>query len=160
MRRLAEIVLRHRLVIVIAWVLVFLAGGVVSSTVADRMTVNFSLPGQPGNEAANKIIAAFGNGGNTAPLIATVTLPEGQTITGNEDEVAKAFAAVATADPVHPLRVVDEANTGDDAFRTTDDRTAYAMVFYPFPQSFDEQVPTKPIERPRRRPRRRAPRSA
>ena len=28
MRRLAEIVLRHRLVIVIAWVLVFLAGGV------------------------------------------------------------------------------------------------------------------------------------
>ena len=147
MRRLAEIVLRHRLVIVIAWVLVFLAGGVVSSTVADRMTVNFSLPGQPGDKAANKIIAAFHNGGNTAPLIATVTLPEGQTITGNEDEVAKAFAAVATADPEHPLRVVDEANTGDDAFRTSDDRTAYAMVFYPFPQSFDEQVPTKPIEK-------------
>ncbi len=147
MRRLAEIVLRHRLVIVIAWVLVFLAGGVVSSTVADRMTVNFSLPGQPGDKAANQIIAAFHNGGNTAPLIATVTLPEGQTITGNEDEVAKAFAAVATADPEHPLRVVDEANTGDDAFRTSDDRTAYAMVFYPFPQSFDEQVPTKPIEK-------------
>ena len=147
MRRLAEIVLRHRLVIVIAWILVFLAGGVVSSTVADRMTVNFSLPGQPGDKAANQIIAAFHNGGNTAPLIATVTLPEGQTITGNEDEVAKAFAAVATADPEHPLRVVDEANTGDDAFRTSDDRTAYAMVFYPFPQSFDEQVPTKPIEK-------------
>ena len=147
MRRLAEIVLRHRLVIVIAWVLVFLAGGVVSSTVADRMTVNFSLPGQPGDKAANQIIAAFHNGGNTAPLIATVTLPAGQTITGNEDEVAKAFAAVATADPEHPLRVVDEANTGDDAFRTSDDRTAYAMVFYPFPQSFDEQVPTKPIEK-------------
>jgi len=147
MRRLAEIVLRHRLVIVIAWILVFLAGGAVSSTVADRMTVNFSLPGQPGDKAANQIIAAFHNGGNTAPLIATVTLPEGQTITGNEDEVAKAFAAVATADPEHPLRVVDEANTGDDAFRTSDDRTAYAMVFYPFPQSFDEQVPTKPIEK-------------
>jgi RND superfamily putative drug exporter len=147
MRRLAEIVLRHRLVIVIAWILVFLAGGVVSSTVADRMTVNFSLPGQPGDKAANQIIAAFHNGGNTAPLIATVTLPEGQTITGNEDEVAKAFAAIATADPEHPLRVVDEANTGDDAFRTSDDRTAYAMVFYPFPQSFDEQVPTKPIEK-------------
>jgi len=84
MRRLAEIVLRHRLVIVIAWILVFLAGGAVSSTVADRMTVNFSLPGQPGDKAANQIIAAFHNGGNTAPLIATVTLPEGQTITGNE----------------------------------------------------------------------------
>ena len=37
-----------------------------------------------------------------------------------------------------PLRVVDEANTGDKAFRTSDDRTAYAMVFYPFPQSLGD----------------------
>jgi RND superfamily putative drug exporter len=133
--------------IVIAWALILVAGGAVSSTVSDRMTVNFSLPGQPGDEAANKIIALYHNGGNTAPLIATVTLPEGQTVTGNEQAVAKAFASVATAVPDRPLRVVDEANTGDKAFRTSDDRTAYAMVFYPFPRSFAEQVPTKPIEK-------------
>ncbi len=147
MRRLGELVLRHRLVIVIAWALILVAGGAVSATVSDRMTVNFSLPGQPGDEAANKIIAAYHNGGNTAPLIATVTLPEGQTVSGNEDAVAKAFASVATAVPDHPLRVVDEANTGDKAFRTSDDRTAYAMVFYPFPQSFADELPTKPVEK-------------
>jgi putative drug exporter of the RND superfamily len=115
--------------------------------VSDRITVNFSLPGQPGDEAANKIIAAYHNGGNTAPLIATVTMPQGQTVSGNEDAVAKAFASVATAVPDRPLRVVDEANTGDKAFRTSDDRTAYAMVFYPFPQSFADELPTKPIDK-------------
>jgi RND superfamily putative drug exporter len=144
MRRLGEMVLRHRLLIVVAWVVIAVAGGAVASTVTNRMTVNFSLPGQPGDTAANKIIAAFHNGGNTSPILATITLPQGQTITGHEAEVAKAFASVGSADV--PLRVVDEANTGDRAFRTSDDRTAYAMVFYPFPQSFTDVVPTKVVK--------------
>jgi RND superfamily putative drug exporter len=146
MRRMAELVLRHRILVVVGWVVVAAAGLASISTVNDRLTVSFSLPGQPGDEAANKIIAAFHNGGNTSPLIATVTLPAGQTITGHEDQVAEAFAAIASDDPQRPLRVVDEANTGDKAFRTDDDRTAYAMVFYPFPQSFADQLPTKPVE--------------
>jgi putative drug exporter of the RND superfamily len=141
MRRLAELVLRHRLVVVAFWALVTVAGIAVTGTVNDRTTVNFSLPGQPGDTAANKIIAEFHNGGNTSPLLATVTLTQGQTITGHEAEVTKAFASLGSAKV--PLRVVDEANTGDKAFRTSDDRTAYAMVFYPFPQSFADEVPTK-----------------
>ena len=61
--------------------------GAVSQT-SDRLTIDFSLPGQPGTETANKIVKAFGNGGNTSPLLATVTLPQGQTVTGNEAAVA------------------------------------------------------------------------
>ena len=144
MRRLAELVLRHRLIVVVAWALIAVAGAMVASTVSDRMTVNFSLPGQPGDTAANKIIAAYHNGGNTTPLLVTVTMPQGQTITGNEAEVAQAFASVGSVGV--PLRVVDEANTGDKAFRTSDDRTAYAMVFYPFPQSFTDVIPTKLVQ--------------
>jgi putative drug exporter of the RND superfamily len=144
MRRLAELVLRHRLVVVAFWALVTVAGIAVTGTVNDRTTVNFSLPGQPGDTAANKIIAEFHNGGNTSPLLATITMPQGQTVTGHETEVAKAFAALGSAEV--PLRVVDEANTGDQAFRTSDDRTAYAMVFYPFPQSLAAQVPTKLVQ--------------
>src|SRR6476659_994247 len=144
MRRLGELVLRHRLMVVVGWMVIAVAGAMVTSTVSDRMTVNFSLPGQPGDTAANKIIAAFHNGGNTSPILATITLPQGQTITGHEAEVAKAFASVGSADV--PLRVVDEANTGDKAFRTSDDRTAYAMVFYPFPQSFTDVLPTKDVQ--------------
>jgi RND superfamily putative drug exporter len=145
MRRLGELVLRHRLLVVVSWMVIAVAGAMVTSTVSDRMTVNFSLPGQPGDTAANKIIAAFHNGGNTTPLLVTVTMPEGQTITGHEDEVAGAFASVESS--ATPLRVVDEGNTGDKAFRTSDDRTAYAMVFYPFPQNFADVLPTKAVQK-------------
>src|SRR4249919_667148 len=144
MRRLAELVLRHRVLVVVAWVVIAVAGAMVASTVNGRTTVNFSLPGQPGDTAANKIVAAFHNGGNTTPLLVTVTMPQGQTVTGHEDEVAQAFASVGSADV--PLRVVDEGNTGDKAFRTSDDQTAYAMVFYPFPQSLGAVLPTKAVQ--------------
>jgi putative drug exporter of the RND superfamily len=141
MRRWGEWVLRHRRIVMVGWLLIAVAGIGVTSTVSDRMTVDFSLPGQPGTEATQKIVAAFHNGGDTSPLLATVTMPEGQTITGHEDEVAAAFATLTGAEI--PLRVVDEASTGDQAFRTSDDRTAYAMVFYPSPQSISEQLPTE-----------------
>jgi RND superfamily putative drug exporter len=48
MRRLGELVLRHRLMVVVGWMVIAVAGAMVTSTVSDRMTVNFSLPGQPG----------------------------------------------------------------------------------------------------------------
>ena len=43
------------------------------------------------------------------------------------------------------VRVIDEANTGDKAFRTKDDRTAYALVFYRFNPSPTAKLPTDAI---------------
>ncbi len=129
----------------LGWLLVTLAGMSVTSTVNDRLTVDFSLPGQPGTETAAKIIDAYGNGGNTVPLLVTVTMPDGQTVTGSEKQIGAAFASVTQVDV--PLRVLDEANTGDAAFRTDDDRTAYAMVFYPFPDNFASVLPTDVVRR-------------
>jgi RND superfamily putative drug exporter len=145
MRAWAEFVLRHRRWVMVFWVVVMVAGGMVAGTTSNRLTVDFSLPGQPGTEASDKIIAAVHNGGNTTPMLATVTMPEGQTLTGNEDAVAKAFEAVDAGVP--NVRVIDEANTGDKAFRTKDDRTAYAMVFYPFPASQTAKPPTDLIRK-------------
>lgn len=127
------------MMVVLGWLLITVVGASITSTVNNRLTVDFSLPGQPGTEAAAQITEAFGNGGNTVPLLVTVTMPEGQTVTGNEQQIGDAFATVTRAEV--PLRVLDEANTGDDAFRTEDDRTAYAMVFYPFPDSFSSVLP-------------------
>jgi RND superfamily putative drug exporter len=126
MRRLGEFVLRHRALVVVAWLVIAVAGAAVVSTVNGRTTVNFSLPGQPGDTAANKIIAAFHNGANTQPLLATVTMPQGQTITGHEAEVGRAFASLSSV--TGPLRVVDEANTGDRAFRTSGRRTRWSST--------------------------------
>ncbi|HEY3091154.1 MAG TPA: MMPL family transporter [Jatrophihabitantaceae bacterium] len=143
MQRWAEIVLRHRKAVVIFWGFMLVAGIALASKTTNRLTVDFSLPGQPGTETAHKIKNAFGSGGDTSPYIATVTLPAGQTITGNEAEVARTFAAIGAAVP--NVRVIDEANTGDKAFRTSDDRTAYAYVFYRFDPSPTAKLKTTAI---------------
>jgi len=143
MRGWAEFVLRHRRWVMVFWLVIMVAGGVSAGKTSERLTIDFSLPGQPGTEAADLIVKAVHNGGNTTPMLATVTMPAGQTITGNEDAVAKAFEAVGAGVP--NVRVIDEANTGDKAFRTEDDHTAYAMVFYPFPQTLTQELPTEPI---------------
>jgi putative drug exporter of the RND superfamily len=145
MRRWAEFVLAHRRLIIGGWLLVMVVGAVAAGSASKRLTVDFSLPGQPGTEAAHKIMKAFDNGGATNPYVVTVTMPQGERITGHEAEVAATFAAVAKANP--DVRVVDEANTGDRAFRTPkDDRTAYALVFWRWDPSPSAQLPTARIE--------------
>jgi RND superfamily putative drug exporter len=143
MRKLGEFVLRHRRLVMAFWGVVFIAGIALSSKTTSRLTVDFSLPGQPGTEASNKINEAFGNGGNTNPVLVAVSLPAGQTVSGNEAAVEKAFAAVASTVP--NVRIVDEANTGDKAFRTKDDQTAYALVFTRFNPSPTAKLLTDPI---------------
>jgi len=144
MRRWAEFVLHHRKLVMLFWLAVIVVGAGVSKTVNDRLTIDFSLPGQPGTEAAHKIKALVGNGGDTNPYLVTVTMPAGKTVSGNESAVAGVFDGVAQKVP--GLRVVDEANTGDKAaFRTKDDRTAYALVFYRFNPSPTAKLLTDPI---------------
>jgi RND superfamily putative drug exporter len=143
MRRWAEFVLRHRKAVAAFWGIVFVAGVLLANKTTNRLTVDFSLPGQPGTVTAHKITQAFGNGGDTSPYLVTVTMPAGETVTGHEAEVARSFGAIATGVP--GLRVIDEANTGDKAFRTNDDRTAYALVFYRFNPSPTQQLLTDPI---------------
>jgi RND superfamily putative drug exporter len=143
MRRWAEFVLAHRRWVGLFWLLVVVGGGVASGEASNRLTADYSLPGEPGTKTAKQIAQTFGNGGFTAPYLVSVTYPVGQSVAGHEAEVATTFVAVATKVP--SVRVVDEANTGDAAFRTRDGRTAYAMVFYRFNPSPTVQFPTEQI---------------
>src|SRR5437764_10253062 len=143
MRRLAEFVLRHRLWVAVAWLVVFLAGVLLVNKTNSRLLVDFSLPGQPGTEAAAKIDSEFHSGGKTQPFLVSVTMPAGQTVTGNEAAIAKTFAAVPAHVP--QVRVVDEANTGSRVYRTKDDRTAFAMVFWRFSRDPTTKLATEPI---------------
>ncbi|MGX7681805.1 MMPL family transporter [Jatrophihabitans sp. DSM 45814] len=133
MTRLAEFVLRHRRWVIAFWGIVLIAGIALAGKTTSRLTVDFSLPGQPGTETAHQIKAILGNGGDTSPYLVSVTLPPGEQITGNEQAVAKVFSSVEQTVP--NVRVLDEANTGDKAFRTNDGRTAYALLFYRFDPS-------------------------
>jgi RND superfamily putative drug exporter len=143
MQRLAEFVLGHRRWVLAFWGLVLIAGIALAGKTTNRLTVDFSLPGQPGTQTADKIKAALGNGGDTSPYLVSVTMPAGQQLTGNEAAVANTFSAVEQK--VTDVRVLDEANTGDKAFRTTDGRTAYAIVFYRFNPSPTAKLQTNAI---------------
>lgn len=81
--RLARGILQHRKLVLIAWLIVLIAGGSAASHVSSRLSVDFSLPGQPGYRTGLRILQTYGNGGvNGSPSILVVTLPSGQTGTG------------------------------------------------------------------------------
>src|SRR3954463_4293434 len=143
MTGIAEFVLRHRRWVLVSWLLVVIVGVMLVNKTNSRLVIDFSLPRQPGTETANQIDQEFHAGGKTAPYVITVTMPAGQTVSGNEQAIGQAFASVQQK--VADTRVVDEANTGDKAFRTTDDRTAYGLLFYRFLHNPTDHLPTDNI---------------
>jgi putative drug exporter of the RND superfamily len=142
--RIAEFVLRHRRWVLISWLVVVIAGIALTNKTNSRLVIDFSLPGQPGTETANQIDQQFHAGGKTAPFVMTLTLPAGQSVASESVAVGHAFATVA--EKVPDTRLVDEANTGDTAFRTKDGRTAYALLFYRFLHNPTAKLPTDAIK--------------
>jgi RND superfamily putative drug exporter len=127
MTRLAGFVLHHRKRVMAAWGVLFLAGMVAAGAVSNRLSFDFSLPGQPGYETAKQTIAAFGNGGDQAPAIEVVTVPAGQTVQGDAAAIAGAFDRARAAVP--RVRIVDLGSTGDQRFITSDGRSTFALLF-------------------------------
>ncbi len=146
MVRLAEFVLRHRRLVMLFWLVMFVVGGVAAGQTSKRLVVDFSLPGQPGYETETQLLETFHNGGSNPPTIAVVTVPEGTTVKEQLGKITPVFDAVEKALP--GTRMVDYAQTQDDVFLTDDGRTTYALV-YPKPfESFTDvgpDVAMKPI---------------
>jgi RND superfamily putative drug exporter len=131
--RLAQSVMRRKRTVMIAWALVFLAGGYAASHLSSRLSFDFSLPGQSAYTTAVKIMHTFGNGGQAPPSVVVVTVPPGQTVHGDAARLAAGFAAAQRANP--RVRIVDESTAqviGDGpGFTANDGRTTYAYVFAP-----------------------------
>jgi len=100
------------------------AGVATSSTTVSRLTVDFSLPGQPGYETSKQILATYGNGLDNGATIVTITAPSG--IAAQQAKVDGVFAAISKQLPQY--RVVAPHSSGTEHFVTTDGKTAYGMV--------------------------------
>ena len=132
MPRLTQFLLRHKLVVVAAWLVVLVAGVAAAGVVPGRLSQEFSFPGEEGYEANVAILEAYGNGGPGNPLVPVVTLPAGTTVDspGAGEALDRAFDGVA-ADP--RLRVLAwPATTGDRRLVVEDGRTVYGLVWGPF----------------------------
>ncbi|MGH8894531.1 MAG: MMPL family transporter [Actinomycetes bacterium] len=139
MVRLTEFVLRHRKLVMLFWLVVLVVGGLSASRAAERLTLDFSLPGQPGYETETEILETYDNGGSNQPTIAVVTVPEGTTVENEMDRITPVLEDVQRALP--GTRIVSYADTNDPVFLTDDGRTTYALV-YPEPfESFTDVGP-------------------
>src|SRR5829696_9483413 len=113
MPRLTTFLLRHKLAVVAAWLVVLVAGGAAAGAVPGRLSQEFSFPGQEGYEANVAILETYGTGGPGNPLVPVVTLPQGITVDspGVAAALGRAFDGVAAAQRFPVL--ASPATTGD-----------------------------------------------
>jgi RND superfamily putative drug exporter len=129
---LAHFVLRHRRLVVAAWIVLLVAGALGAGRATKRLTFDFSLPGQSGYETAKQIDRIYGNGGLLAPTILVVTVPRGETVRADASVIASAVERLRHTEP--QLRFIDYAATHDPRFITSDGRTTFAFAFAPMPR--------------------------
>ena len=123
MVRLAELVLRRKALVAVFWLVALLAGGATSSTTIDRLSFDFSLPGQRGFETEKQLIATYGNGPDEGTSIVAISDDAGALQPAQVDRVFRSLQATFPR-----YRVLWQGNTGSDRFRTDDGRTAYGLV--------------------------------
>lgn len=127
--RVAHWSVTHRWVVVAGWLLLAVLGGVAAAGSSGRLAFTFDLPGQPAFETNTAITAAFGSGGDNAPLVAVVTLPAGRTVDSPHvrRELATVFDRAARALP--GARTASWPSTGDRAFVSADGRTTFQLLY-------------------------------
>ena len=131
MERLARFVLHHRKLVMLVWAVVFLAGATAASRVGDRLSFDFSLPGQPGYETELDVVETYGTS-TFDTFVPVLTSPDGQPVT--EQQVSAVFTAVREQLP--QARVVDWVSSGDERFVAEDGTTTFGLVQGPLPEGF------------------------
>src|SRR5258705_2951553 len=132
MNAVTQIALRHRRLVVLAWVVLAVAGVLTLSSTNSGFTHTFATPGTPGYNANHNIQQRFGIDGNEQPTIAVLHLPPGQSMhsAAGQATAARTFAAIPRAGHV---AVADYANTQNPRLISRDGRTTWALVNMPNP---------------------------
>ncbi len=138
MSSVTAFVLRHRRLVMLAWLFVAVAGFATLGSTTKRLSTEFRLPGQPSYIADSKIDALYHGEGGNVPIVIAVTAPAGTSVSAAQADKVLAAAAVS----IPNSRLADEYNTGDPAFTTSDGQTSFGLVFPPKLNSFsDRQTP-------------------
>lgn len=134
--KLVRAVLRHRTGVALLWVAVFAAGAALIGPTIDAMQPTTSaVQGREAFEANSRLLATYGNGGTSTPIVPTITLPGGQTVDSPAVRAQLASALRRVQQRVPSVRIASFASTGDRGFVSADGRTTFALVFSPPPAS-------------------------
>ena len=132
MSSLTRWVLAHKRTVVLAWVVLTIAGVMASGPATDALDPEFSVPNKEGWETNQTIAQKYrGTGGDTMPLVPVVKLPEGTRADSPSvrADLAKMDRSLEKALP--GSRLASYASTDDKAFLSDDGRTTFALVYPP-----------------------------
>jgi putative drug exporter of the RND superfamily len=129
MTALTGFVLRHRLVVIVFWLVVTALGAATVTTTIGRMSTSFDLPGTPARDTAQQIAAAYRVDASSPPDVVVLTLPAGVSVDtpGARQRIATAFDAVRRLGG----RPIGYPDTGDRTFVTAGGRATFALVLPP-----------------------------
>jgi putative drug exporter of the RND superfamily len=124
-------VLRHKRVVTGCWLLVTVLAFAAIQPASDALSEEFTIPGREGFETNREIASIYGSGGDIAPIVPVVQLPEGTTVDspGVTAELDAALAKLQAALP--EARITSYASKREEAFVSGDRRTTYALVSIP-----------------------------
>jgi RND superfamily putative drug exporter len=122
-----RLVLRHRGLVVVAWVALALGGVVAAGSLGSAFSKQFSIPGKA-IAVSGRIAHEFGAGGQTAPLVGVINAAgEDLGSPAGEHHAEAVFARMAAVAP--GSRLASYRTTGDRAFLSADRHTEFALVF-------------------------------
>jgi len=131
MTALTRFVLDHKRTVLGFWLVVTIAAFAAIQPAGNALSQQFSVPGVEGFETSKEIGEIYGNGGDVAPIVPVVKLPQETTV--DSPGVARQLdAALSNVEAALPeARTASYASTRDRAFVSADGRTTFALVYIP-----------------------------
>jgi RND superfamily putative drug exporter len=131
MNALTRFVLDHKRLVLGFWLAMTIAAFAAIGPAGSSLSQQFDIPGREGFETNSELAAIYGAGGDVAPIVPVVTLPQGKTVEspGVRAELGAAMEKVQAALPKSIS--ASFASTGDRAFVSDDGRTTFALVYIP-----------------------------
>ncbi|HEY7149177.1 MAG TPA: MMPL family transporter, partial [Gaiellaceae bacterium] len=136
MAGIARSVIRHRRLIVAAWIVLTIVGGFSAAKLSSRWFESFSIPGYSAYEANQRALKTFGTG-EQAPMVAVLTAPDKDitTVPGVQRAIDAASSAAAGS------RTGSWFNTHSDMYLSKDRHTMIATIYPPGNATFSSFPP-------------------
>ena len=131
MAALTDWVLSHKRLVLGLWLVIWVAAVAAVGPAGSSLSQQFNVPGREGFETNKELAEIYGAGGDVAPIVPVVTLPQGTTV-DSPGVRAELDAALAKVEAALPESIsASFASTGDRAFVSDDGRTTFALVYIP-----------------------------
>src|SRR3954447_25946385 len=121
MEQMTRWTLRHRRLVVIAWLLLTIVGIATVNNATKAMDQKFSVPGREGWETNAQIAQLYNHtGSDTAPLLPVATLPAGKSVSDPAIRADLLSLEQKAKQTIPGARVAGYGSTGSKAFVSKD----------------------------------------